>query len=154
MQCRVHIWAYMLFIISGVLFPSSFRDTVHAWYMQLLMMETEIRDYALHATVLTYLYRGLTKCAMLLMYGAYERLALGSPKIAPHQELQWSRTDAWTQHVMVRRVNPYHHTRIDAWTSSFFPQKLTSSPLSIRPISYSFPRSFIFSTILPITIIS
>ena len=121
-QCRVHTRAYMLFIIGGVLFPSSSRDTVHARYMQLLMDDTEISGYAWGAAVLSYLYRGLTKaadrsatslngCTMLLMYWAYERLAPGRPEIAPSQELRWPRADAWTEPVRVRRVNPHHHTR-------------------------------------------
>ena len=121
-QCRVHTRAYMLFIIGGVLFPSSSRDTVHPRYMQLLMEDSEIRGYAWGAAVLAHLYRSLTLsadrsvrtfngCSLLLMLWAYERLAPGRPEIAPHQEIRWPRARAWAEPVKVSRVNPHHHTR-------------------------------------------
>ncbi|KAL8146825.1 hypothetical protein AgCh_004530 [Apium graveolens] len=109
-QCRVHTRAYMLFIIGGVLFPTSSRDVVHPRYMQLLMEESEIRDYAWGAAVLAHLYRSLTLsadrsvrtfngCSLLLMLWAYERLAPGRPEIAPQQEMRWPRACAWAEPV-------------------------------------------------------
>lgn len=121
-DCRLHTRAYMLFIIGGILFPTSSRSTVHPRYMQLLQREDEIIDYAWGAAVLAYLYRGLSNaadksavgingCTMLLQYWAYERLLPGRPQLAPFQDLRWPRADAWTEPVKVRRVNPHHNTR-------------------------------------------
>ncbi|KAL8089461.1 hypothetical protein AgCh_039068 [Apium graveolens] len=109
-QYRVHTRAYMLFIIGGVLFPSSSRDVVHPRYMQLLMEESEIRDYAWGEAVLAHLYRSLTLtadrsvctfngCRLLLMLWAYERFAPGRPEIALQQEIRWPRARAWAEPV-------------------------------------------------------
>ncbi|XP_074374539.1 protein MAINTENANCE OF MERISTEMS-like [Apium graveolens] len=75
---------------------------MHPRYMQLLMEESEIRDYAWGAAVLAHLYRSLTLSAnrsvctfnggsLLLMLWAYERLAPRRPEIAPQQEIRWPR---------------------------------------------------------------
>lgn len=117
----VYTRAYLLYIIGGVLFPSSNRDTVHPRYLQLIQNAHEIKEYAWGAAVLSYLFRGLAKaaqkgakaicgCTMLLQLWSYERLLPGAPLIAPRMDFVWPRALAWAEPVDGRRVNPHHHT--------------------------------------------
>lgn len=121
-DCRVYSRAYVLYIIGGILFPTSSRDIVHPRYLQLLQTTDDIGDYAWGAAVLAYLYRGLCRaakksstalngCTMLLQLWAYERLLPGRPEIALGQERVWPRASAWSEQIQVRRINPHHHTR-------------------------------------------
>jgi hypothetical protein len=123
-DCRVYTRAYLLYIIGGILFPASSRDTVHPRYLQLIQDTDGIVGYAWGAAVLSYLFRGLSRaankeavalngCTLLLQLWAWERLLPGRPQIAPHQELRWPRSLAWAEPVACgRRINPHHHTRL------------------------------------------
>ncbi|KAL8092823.1 hypothetical protein AgCh_034899 [Apium graveolens] len=116
----VYTRAYLLFLIGGILFPTSSRDVVHPRYLQLIQDTDHIIDYVWGAAVLSYLYRCLSKavhkssgslngCAMLLMLWAWERVLPGRPEIAPRTRFVLPRATAWARPVANRRSNPHHH---------------------------------------------
>ncbi|KAL8112475.1 hypothetical protein AgCh_019979 [Apium graveolens] len=98
----VYTRAYLLFLIGGILFPTSSRDVVHPRYLQLIQDTDHIIDYAWGAAVLSYLYRCLSK--------AWERVLPGRPEIAPRTRFVLPRATAWARPVANRRSNPHHHT--------------------------------------------